>query len=234
MPEIALALLALRPDIVALAEFRPSVGGQIAAALADHGLQHTRTTNPPPRTNGLLLASRLPLLHITTPAPPPPLQRRWLLADIPDLALTLAAVHLPELERAEAAAHGWKFLLDLAHARRHAPTIILGDLNAWRPGIDGPDRPNTAAASLGKLATWGFHDAWRLANHHAETLSSQEPGHTWISPWGDRFRLDYALVSAPLRDRVSACRACQGPLSQRLSDHAPLLLELDTTTPRAP
>jgi hypothetical protein len=49
LPEIVLALLGHRPDVVVLSEFRARLGGQIRGILADHGLSHQAAT-PPPQT----------------------------------------------------------------------------------------------------------------------------------------------------------------------------------------
>ena len=59
IPHIALAILDARPDVVALSEYRRSMGGQLAGVLADHGLKHQLCTDPPGRKNGVLLASRV-------------------------------------------------------------------------------------------------------------------------------------------------------------------------------
>src|SRR5438045_4049374 len=61
-PAIALSLLEHRADIVVLTEFRRTTGGQIAGVLFDHGLRFQHSTDPAQGTNGLLIASRTPML----------------------------------------------------------------------------------------------------------------------------------------------------------------------------
>ncbi|GJM19923.1 MAG: endonuclease [Phycisphaeraceae bacterium] len=225
-PEIALALLALRADVVVLTEFRRSTGGQIAGVLHDHGLPHQTHTDPPPAKNGVLLASRYPLQVPPTPDDPDIAQRRIdarLLG--PDCWIT--GVHVPDAARSDAhatarKARHFRSLISLARARAADFHAIVGDLNTGRHHLDEPGAVSTCTPLLGQIATLGYRDAYREL-HPAGTERS------WISHAGRGFRLDHALVSAPLAPTIRALEYAHRERRRKLSDHAPLTLELDTS-----
>lgn len=78
------------------------------------------------------------------------------------------------------------------------PSLIIGDFNTGLP-VDGEGTPFECEDSFARLLTMGWHDAWRLKNGSHREFS-------WYSHAKRRngFRLDHALVSDPLRDRVVA------------------------------
>ncbi len=234
-PGIVLTLLDHRPDVVVLTEFRRTFGGQIAGVLADHGLRHQLSTNPAPACNGILIASRHPLLpgerapRVRAFDPRDPdrclgFEHRWLDARIPSLDLHLTAVHIPDARRHDAPALArksayWHQLLRLARARTDRRHVICGDFNTGRHGLDEPGRTFSCTPLLGSLATLGFVDAWRA-------LHADAPAFSWFSPAGTGFRLDHAFLSPACAHLLTRAGYDDHARAQGLSDHAAMLLEL--------
>ena len=227
-PEIALTLLELDADVAILTEFRRTTGGQIAGVLHDHGLCHQLSTNPPPRTNGILIASRTPLRPVERPDDPD-IARRSLGAIETASATRISAVHLPDAARgdhralARKAAH-WHALL--AAAERHAGErhLVIGDLNTGRHRLDEAGSTFTCTALMGRLSALGYADAYRRTTPNGRDLS-------WKSHAGAGFRLDGAFVSAALAPAVKTVEYTQKPRKNRVSDHAPMCVELAPDPP---
>jgi exonuclease III len=140
--------------------------------------------------------------------------------------LTLGAMHVPNRvtgrkDRFYAA------VLSVLNRWRRGPTVLVGDTNSGRPGLDeetpvfGP-REN---AWLSGLEESGWHDAFRLVRGEARA-------YTWYSPnGGNGFRIDQAFVNQQLRPRLRDVRYDWGRRvgrRGRLSDHAALLVDLQS------
>jgi len=197
--------------------------GQLAGVLHDHGLAHQTHTDPPPRTNGILLACRFPITHVGRPDPRV-FGSKLITARVPGLGVRVGAAHVPD-----ARAHDhhaltrkslyWKELLAIAGRWRDETAMLVGDLNTGRPGLDEDAHTLTSAAMLGRLGEAGFTDAYRHLHPRGKDRS-------WYSPTGSGFRLDHALTSASLTPRIESVGYSQTEREQRLSDHAPMLLEI--------
>ncbi len=216
VPEIVLTILEAAPDVVLLSEFRPMRGGAIRGALADHGLCHQMSTDPPAGRNGLLLASRW-AIEATPEAAPRALRHRWICGRVSERAIRVAGVHVPEAGTAQA--EGLRHVAQAARRWRDEAVVLLGDFNAGRPGLDTPASSDPGAFWLGLLATAGYEDAWRIANPAAREG-------TWRSHTGASFRLDHVYVSAGLRGRVAEARHLDGARATGVSDHAPVVVDL--------
>ena len=223
VPETVLTLLEHDADVIALSEYRASMGGQIRAVLAQHGWNHQLCTNPPARTNGLLLASRAPIERITTPPPPSP--QRFLAAKT--AGLNVLVVHIPEERRSTRKPAAWRHLLGEARALRNADAVVIGDYNTGRHRLDEAGSTFTCTALLGELATMGFIDAWRSLNPVAQEF-------TWFSHKGGGFRIDHAYLSPSLAKKLVDARYSHVEREARLSDHSVLMVELSGEAPRAP
>lgn len=222
-PAIALSILDHRPDLVVLTEFRLTTGGQLAGVLHDHGLTHQAHTDPPAKTNGILIASRFGLTDVSRPEPRV-FKSKLITARVPGLGVRVCAAHVPDARAHDHAAMTrkslyWKELLDIAGRWQHEPAMLVGDLNTGRPGLDEDAHTLTSAAMLGRLHETGFSDAYRHLHPRGKDRS-------WYSSKGSGFRLDHALTSARLTPRIESVRYSQREREERLSDHAPMLLEL--------
>ncbi|MCC5786143.1 MAG: endonuclease/exonuclease/phosphatase family protein [Phycisphaerales bacterium] len=218
LPGIALAILDHRPDLVVLTEFRRSLGDQLRGVLADHGLEHQVCSDPEPGVNGVLIASR-------RPAEPMPIEvagPRERLVGCRTRGIAVIGVHTPELTRQTASRLLWHDLTEAARAHADQDCLVIGDFNAERWGVDGTDRRRAhrgGSRLMGRLQSLGFIDAWR-------TMHPGEKAASWVSWRGEGYRLDHAFLSRSLGVLLRSCRFSHGELEARLSDHAPLVLEL--------
>lgn len=219
-PEIVLALLAHAPDVIVLTEFRGTQGGQIAAALADHGYLHQVSTPTQGRVNGILIASKEMVEPRDEVIPPQKLAGRFLDAILPQRGLALTGVHIPDDSRPGDKAEYWHMLLALGRARRGERWVVLGDLNSGRPGIDEEGSTLACPHLLGQFVTLGFRDVWR--DRHPTSVER-----SWYSHVGTGFRIDAALVSDSLSDRVQTAAFSHVERERRMSDHSVLVVEFD-------
>lgn len=199
-----------------LTELRANATGErLVAALGASGYA-TAVPGAPPRTNAVLLASRLPVraarsLDAALPEP-------WKLRRAETAALYAAGVHLPVLR---GKIPYWDSVLAAARAP-DAPCLFIGDFNTGRNDLDrdpagmrfvGPD-------SMDHMAAAGFTDLWRARHPRRREYS-------WFStPRGNGFRLDHAFGTARIAAAVAACRFDHAARLAGLTDHAALVLDL--------
>jgi exodeoxyribonuclease III len=227
MPRIILSLLEHTPDIICLSEFRRTTGGQISGMLADHGWTHQHSTNPPAGTNGLLVASRHPLLVGRSERPPVVCAHALAAAglrllEVETAGLSVISVHVPcggSRGKRSAREHVFQCLIAAARRGRDGRTIIVGDLNAGRHRLDEEGATFTCTRLLGQLASLGYVDAWRRMNPEGREFS-------WFSPDGAGFRIDHALVSQALAPHVALCCYAHQERETGVSDHSALVLGL--------
>jgi endonuclease/exonuclease/phosphatase family metal-dependent hydrolase len=228
---IAAQLERWAPDAVALCEFRatpPSL--ELARSLAALGLVYQCTTAEPsqPNANRLFIATRFPMRRLRLRLGPGDPGRLLLLASVgaPE-PLTLGAMHVPNRVTGRKDLFYAAVLTVLGRWRR-GPTMVLGDTNSGRPGLEEETAVfgRREEAWLAGLEQSGWHDAFRL-------LRGPERAYTRYSPnGGNGFRLDQAFVNPQLRSRLRDVRydwgRRMGRPARRLSDHAALLVDLQS------
>jgi exodeoxyribonuclease-3 len=108
--------------------------------------------------------------------------------------------------------------------------VVIGDFNISRERIDAVPR----------LRTWGPHAVARAQLNDeiipalglVDVFRARHPttrAYTWFNRWSktlDAARVDYALVSRALAERVTAAEIGVPPQRNAISDHAPLWLRL--------
>ncbi|MEX2217337.1 MAG: endonuclease/exonuclease/phosphatase family protein [Phycisphaerales bacterium] len=230
MAPIALQLLEHAADVFILSEFRWRTGGQIAGILADHGWPHQTATEAPEGQNALLIASRTPLVGAgggpSTPGGPAlcdhaaAVGRRMAEVCLPTLGLSLAAVHIPCPGRGLGRGAVFQAVIAAARRRRSESFLLMGDFNAGRHRLDEDGTTFAGTRCLGQLAAMGYRDAWR-DRHPCATDRS------WYSHAGAGFRIDHAMVSAPLAARVRRCWYSHAERERGLSDHSAIAIEIE-------
>lgn len=232
MPEIILALLTQKPDLILLSEYRTTIGGQIRGVLADHGLEFQHSSLPARHKNGLLWASRFPLGVPENPSPTTHgLSSRWLEVIVEGQDLQLTGLHIPDDSRPTARAVCWRAIVAHAHKHQGNPHIFVGDFNTGRHGLDEEGRTFTCTSQLGAVCTLGYVDAFRVFAPGVREW-------TWKAPIGSRarpantalsggFRLDSALVSPPLVSRLVRADYIHSVRETGISDHSAMVVELD-------
>ena len=227
---IADQLLAWRPDVIGLSEFRGTPASQaLSARLSDAGWPHQiqTTRRRAPARNALLMASRWPLRRRKV-AGMPVLRDRWLLAQV--LAphpFTMGLMHAPNFTSPELKYPMLEAVAAMVARWRLGPALIGGDTNS---GLRELDEENPLGPSFHReyafIERMGTH--WADAFRH---LHGNRREYTWYSHRNNGFRLDHVFVSPHLTRGLTACRHDWGinpaepQRREGLSDHAALIVD---------
>lgn len=222
LPAIAAVIRGQRPDAVALLEATSRANAEILARELGMELAFGEANN----AVHVAWLSRLPI-------------RRWINRRLPILGKTLLeiavaweetevrlfATHLASRHDPHPPVEEVPAILDLLHPLADQPHLLVGDLNALRPGDPvgtpphGEEKWGDAADGAPRQALRYILDAGYVDCYRA--LHPQGPGYTYPSDaaW---MRLDYVFASPPLAARLHACDLVAGDEAKRASDHLPI------------
>jgi exodeoxyribonuclease-3 len=239
IPAICRHIEDVRPDLVALTEFRSSNESALRNQLSRLGYPFIATSNPVSKQNGLLVASRWRLDRVDDRDPPEIDCERWLTVRINDLDLDVCAVHIPGgtdnkfdngygISGAKRKELMWERTLAYATAHANRRTIILGDFNTGLR-IDAEGTPFVLSHYMTDLTGTGFVDTWRQLHPDARE-------YTWYSKHKDKqtgesrdfngFRLDYIFVSPALQHAVADVAILHKSRQSGASDHASVVADI--------
>ncbi|MDQ6674247.1 MAG: endonuclease/exonuclease/phosphatase family protein [Chloroflexota bacterium] len=177
--------------------------------------------------------SRLPI-HSSTNHRLPALAKTLLEIQVDGNAgrLRLFATHLADRRQAltRPREDEIRSILGVLGAAASVPHLLVGDLNAIRPG-DAVGEPPDGEAKVGdalpdaprrtirQLLGAGYVDCYR-------TVHPRQPGYTYPSraPW---LRLDYIFASPALAAGLARCDLARGELAVRASDHLAVVADFD-------
>lgn len=229
-PNLVLALVAMRPDVLILSEFRSGRGGAFRAALADHGLVHqVATCGTGSKGNGVLIASRYGLA--AGDAAPEGLDRRWAEVEVQGWGLRVAGVHVPDDAAGPDKPRFWRHVVEYGRRRGGSASVVMGDFNTDRDlglgvggGVGGGWRgrrgSSRCGALMGALESLGYVDAWAARNAGVSEA-------TWAgNALCKGARIDRVYVSAGLAGRVEEASHDHGARDAGLTDHSMLVLRL--------
>lgn len=249
VPQICRHIADVAPDLVILSEFQTRNEAPLRTALDGMGLRYAVTSDPEPGRNGLLVASRWPLIDAPLLAVPEVDGERCLALRIAELDLDVLAVHIPGapdnkfedgygVSGARRKELMWERVLAYAAERRQQPALVAGDFNTGLR-IDAEGTMFKKSHYMQSLIDAGFIDTWR--DQHPQARN-----YTWYTKRKDKqtgesadlngFRLDYLFVSPPLRGAIGEAAILQAPRLSGVSDHASTVLEIavDAAPPAAP
>lgn len=225
--QIAAQLASWRTDIVALSEYRGTPASVwLAETLAAQGLTHQATTasDENPARNGLLVASRWPIVTIPLRKLPTPRHRVMPVCIDAPRPISIIAVHGPLGATGLRRPFNDRLLAKLRRWR-YPPGMLIGDTNTGKRGID-----EQSAVFDARDDSWmdGTNRRWPDAFRH---LHGQQREYTWYSPnRGNGFRLDQAFVHPRLLSRVTRVDYRWGDdgsgRRDALSDHAAIIVEV--------
>ena len=213
---IADSIARWQPDLAVLCEFRNSRQGLALRDRLSALLPHQAASGASPRTNAVMVASRIPL------EPDPAAER---LGDQVHRAvavrtggLALMGLYFPQREAKIAL---FRFLLGLPREYLDGRTVLAGDFNTGRHNIDETGATFIASDCFERLAETGWVDAFRHLHPDASEFS-------WFSRGGNGFRVDHLLLSPPLVPALREIKYSQGERLAGVSDHAILLADLES------
>ena len=242
LPRVLELLAQHRPDVACLQETKVEPEAFPHAELAEAG--YAAVDHSGGRWAGVALLARRPLEvedgSAGLPGEPADSGARWLEGTV--AGIRVATVYVPNGREVDSPPFEAKLAFLDAMGERAAqlagtPQVLAGDMNVCRSDLDVYD-PTAFVGSthvtpaererLERVLEHGLVDAFRH-------LHPDEEGYTWWDYRAGHFhrrmglRIDLALVSRDLAERIEACGIDRGfRKGPKPSDHAPLLLDLAT------
>lgn len=225
--EIAEAIVHMKPDIVALSEYRSGPPSRsIAARLAEAGLGGQADTlgQVKKNTNALLVAMDTPVRRVGLKAPPTE-PGRWLMVRGGQRQIAVGAMHIPNQHTGRKPAYH-DSVVDVAQRWRGGPALFVGDTNSGRFGLDeeNPVFNYRTDDWFDRLERAGWADGFRAV--HGDRRE-----YTWYSHRNNGFRLDQVFVNRALASHLVDVRHVwpehpdQPGRREGLSDHAALIAD---------
>jgi exodeoxyribonuclease III len=213
---IAQALARHDADILVISEYRGGdSAARLRAALAASGYPHQTSLTPPPGRNGVLIAARGRFVEHGTVSDGVPEPCRMVRVEL--AGVRLCGVYMPNLLQK---VPYWEALIAALAAEAEGPALAIGDFNTCRAYVDEPGAIDATTHFLDKVEAIGFCDLWRRRNPEGREFS-------WYSARGNGFRIDHAFLSPTLAARSGAIRYSHDERLAGISDHSPLLLDLE-------
>lgn len=209
------------PDVIVLTEFRTSSSQALARDLCCRGWSHQVSTSPPPRVNGLLIASRSPLVQRPQHPSAPTADFRWVEVELVGANLCIAGVYIPDFRGSagDLKAPYWQSLLNMAKLRSQERQVFLGDFNTGKHYRDEAGATFQCDQCMDELEGLGWVDAWRAIHKDATEF-------TWYSNRNNGFRLDHAFLSPSMAPSLANAMYSHREREDKVSDHSPLVIEL--------
>lgn len=207
-------LLGTDADVLVITEFRSGKRGrELLEALAKHGYGQHAGGSAVEGQHGIVIASRIPLDQIDGAAGPLGSEHCLVIARVADFCLIGAYFPQGKAKREV-------FDCVLGHLRRvGTDVLVMGDLNTGKHFEDEAGKTFACVQSFLALEAAGLVDAWRSRNTEAREYS-------WFSYKGNGFRIDHALCTASINDRVTKVVYLPDSRVHGITDHAALMLEI--------
>jgi len=133
-------------------------------------------------------------------------------------ALRIYGIYMPNLVKK---VPYWEALIAaLAAEPLQAEALAIGDFNTCRACVDEAGAIDPCAHYMDSVAAIGFCDLWRRRYPEGREYS-------WYSTRGNGFRIDHAFLSPAMVMRAGPIRYVHEDRCVGLSDHAPLVLDLE-------
>jgi endonuclease/exonuclease/phosphatase family metal-dependent hydrolase len=137
----------------------------------------------------------------------------------PGGSLRVVSVHLYPRQGQEHQANLSTLFDLLAESLGDRPFVVAGDINAARR-FDEVYGGHRYATFFGSVAERGFHDC-----HFG--LHAKEVQTFWGRQAKESYQLDHVFVAQSWASRVRACNVVDNATVRQVSDHAPVVLDLD-------
>jgi len=213
---IAEAIARHDADIAIISEYRGgAAGNRLREALAGIGYRWSTRLVPPLGRCGVLIAARRRFRHhgpLGAELPEP-----YRIVAIETRGIRVCGIYMPNML---AKVPYWEALIAALAAEAGGAALAIDDFNTCRAYVDEPGAIDRTAHFLDKIEAIGFCDLWRRRNPDGREFS-------WYSHRGNGFRIDHAFLSPALAARAATVRYSHAERMAGLSDHSPLILDLN-------
>lgn len=208
------------PDILVLTEYH--VGKKLDTKLKELGWNFQYDSEPGENINGILIASKEPIIKCSNALYDINLPERWLEVTLPHRGLSVLGVYVPDARKDEKdtrkKAAFLESVLKFAAERINTQSIILGDFNTGLK-VDAEGTPFVRAEYLNQLSKIGWIDCWRLRYPNAREF-------TWYSHARNGFRLDYCYATPMVNTHIDTATYSHKERLESVSDHSSLILDI--------
>ncbi len=200
-------------SIAILSEFKNNASGKrLLELFAKNGFTHQISSNALPTENSVCIVSKFAFKPVQYVGADIEYNNNIIGAQFE--SFTLVGVYLPHKKK-----HTLLPFITNLIANSEEPYIIAGDYNTGHNYIDQKGNSFWYQTELKALESTGYVDAYRLLHGNIETYS-------WFSHQGNGYRYDHTYVHPDLIAVVKKCYYLQEPRQDKISDHAPMILEL--------
>ena len=214
---IGTAILAHRPDLIALIEFVPNSSASLFELLHRNGFTEKLCSERQGFNYAVCVFSKSPIQRHLSGISLLEDSGLWLEVSVPAHGFKLGVLHAPTSSRLRMREY-LSALVTVAEKRSRRSFLFVGDFNTGEPPADGPIKNFGDVDRFTSLQTAGFTDVWR--HLHPGCIE-----YTWCRN-GKSYRIDHALASASLLPRIERCIYSHGERECGSSDHSVLLLEV--------
>ena len=218
IPGILDAIRSHDADIVVLTEFRIERQESLIKGFQDLGYSHFISSDPAPRTNGILIASRSKLVPIGSSYAEVGVKQKWLEIEVVEGQFRLLCLHVPGAGDGWGKEAFWRSVIVYAKDHLNDRALMIGDFNTGL-GIDAQGTPFKLSNYMIDLLDLGWADVWREVNPDKREYS-------WFSNSGNGFRLNYLYASKSARDGVKEVELSHTEREDGLSDHSLLIVRI--------
>lgn len=219
---ITAALEKHHADILILTEYRHNASGEILKSwLSESGFRYRVVPPAKEKQNVVMVAAKTPFEAVQFPGQMSDLDgtdysNRVVLARF--CSLNIFGIYMPNQVRKRSV---FDFLLNLPKEFLSKQSILMGDFNTGRHYEDESGATFVSAHQFESLLSMGWIDPWRKRNPDARQF-------TWYSKgYHNGFRLDHALVSPSVEEKVSDVRYSHAERGSGISDHSLMILALE-------
>ena len=207
------AIIDANPGVIVLSEFRNNVNGTtLRTGLLRKGYQFQVVSAAESNTNSVLIASKFPCDSKLFPDSDKNYPHAVIRADFS--AFRLYGVYLPHKKKHQL----FKYLLE-DELDDEYPSIITGDWNTGKNGIDQAGNSFWYSENLTKLEQRGYFDMFRAVHGSVKEYS-------WFSHQGNGYRYDHAYATDCLKSLLRDCHFKHAWRTEGLSDHSPMWITL--------
>ena len=214
-PALVNRIAAHDPDVIVITEFRANNIDRLGSALETCGYDHFAHFADDDKWNGTFVASKTPVA-VDDASPIGASRRPNHLLRVRFDGLDLIAAYIPQHRAVDTKSY-FDRLIELSTA---GDVLIIGDLNVDDPDFDGFGYRFAYRHWYAELLATGLIDCYRR-EHHVPTV-------TWKHHRGSRegFRIDHALASHGVADRVAGVSYDHSVRLDNTSDHSMLIVDM--------